>query len=582
MGAYSWRRRVGVVAVMLILSSCTDNADLFSSLDEDPTPELEAVSAGAVVSPEEPLSIQISYPDEDMSRASALTVELRTPGGDVVGSLSFTEEQLLEPELPAIELPQPSPGPYILFVEALRGDEILFIEERQIFVTATPPVIESVSVYPSTVGSDETAVAVAEVRNVGETRPFLRWTFFDELIGEGYVDAGVDKVTFDADGRVGVHPVEVELFPWGPDEGVDLALGSAITATTDVFIRERARETASNSNVLVRYRFDGSYTPDTDRMEGGFYPIQRSDGVTLGVREERLGVTLAHNETIIVPYDVIPTADEAYRLSLSLIGGDAADGLIVAVGYQSRSLARIIFNREMIVVERSDRGVADEFRLTDDLLVSGDSGDAKVSIVFASFNGVVYAIPNTVGGWGEVVEIGRVSGTGDETPALTFEGSGAALIEEIAITRIEDFSTVFRPSFGRFLYGDEAERLYRFLIDDIEQEHISLTLPDDRFAVFSDASRSESYVVWRDRDIVTISEIPNGASPSQDLEPNRYAELTSGRSNVVTLSVRTGVEIAVTPDGEVVLPRSLGRRLLVRVGATSSDASPFAIGTDPF
>ena len=265
-GAYTWYRKVGVVAVVLILSSCTDNTDLFSSLDEEPIPALKAITAGATMSPTEPLSVQITYPDEGMSRATALSVELRTPQGEDIGSLSFTEEQLFEPELPTIELPQPSPGPYLLFVEAFRGDELLFAEERQIFVTSTPPVIESVSVYPSTVGSDETAVAVAEVRSTIETRPFLRWTFFDELVGEGYLDAGIDRVTFDVDGRVGVHQMEVELFPWGPDEGVDPSLGTAITATTDVFIRDRVRETDAESNVLVRYRFDGTYVPDTDRI----------------------------------------------------------------------------------------------------------------------------------------------------------------------------------------------------------------------------------------------------------------------------------------------------------------------------
>ena len=79
-------------------------------------------------------------------------------------------------------------------------------------------------------------------------------------------------------------------------------------------------------------------------------------------------------------------------------------------------------------------------------------------------------------------------------------------------------------------------------------------VPDDRFVVFSDASRSESFLLWRERGVVTVSELANGVPPIWEIDPNRYPELVSGRWEQPKLSIRFGGEAAVNDEGEVVLP----------------------------
>ncbi|MFP4209717.1 MAG: hypothetical protein ACLFR8_00635, partial [Alkalispirochaeta sp.] len=72
-----------VVFIALLLPACSENTELFRSLDEPEVPSLDTVEAGSVISPDETISVQLHYPEEDMSRATSLSVELRTPEGEI-------------------------------------------------------------------------------------------------------------------------------------------------------------------------------------------------------------------------------------------------------------------------------------------------------------------------------------------------------------------------------------------------------------------------------------------------------------------------------------------------------------------
>ena len=159
-------------------------------------------------------------------------------------------------------------------------------------------------------------------------------------------------------------------------------------------------------------------------------------------------------------------------MTISLVGDNAAEGLTVAVGGTSRPVVRVAFGKETTVGER-DSGVADELPLTDASVVAADSQDARVSIVFATVDGVVYAIPDAIGSRGDVVEVGPIKTGVDETPSLTVDGAGEALIDEITFALLDEFNTAFEPGFSRFVYGDDAERIYRFSIEDVDRERVS-------------------------------------------------------------------------------------------------------------
>ncbi len=253
---------VGVATLAFILVSCGDNNQLFSSLDESEDPVLTTLPSGSVVRPGETISVNIEYPDADSSRATSMRVDVLDMDGAVVGSLEFDGDDLAEPQLPPIRLPGLSVGPYRLHVEAWIHDELLFSDDRRFFVLDTTPHVESLAVYPSSLGPDSQAIAIAEVTLPDGTRPYLRWIFDERPITSGYLEDGGDRALIeDADLAAGAYRVVLEVYPWGPEEGVVADGATDIVATGDVFIRESFLSQhigGDEGETHLLYSFDGT------------------------------------------------------------------------------------------------------------------------------------------------------------------------------------------------------------------------------------------------------------------------------------------------------------------------------------
>ena len=194
------------------------------------------MAAGEVVSPEEPLSIQLEYPKPDVPRATSLRVEFRQPdetlAGIITDEMLFSEEELLEPALPPVDTPPQESGPYILHVEAYRRDELLFTEERKIFVLINPP-----RALTASVSTRQPSALIARRSRLRRSIPAglknKRISTGDRIFGGYSKNHSLERATsikvrhrsglFPAD-RWGTHTLTAKLFPWGPDEGVDESL----------------------------------------------------------------------------------------------------------------------------------------------------------------------------------------------------------------------------------------------------------------------------------------------------------------------------------------------------------------------
>ncbi|MFW5828035.1 MAG: hypothetical protein ACOCU4_08080, partial [Alkalispirochaeta sp.] len=269
-----WRRGGALALGILLLAACSENVDLFSSLDDQNQPELTTVTAGAVVGKDEALEVQIEYPSDESSRATSMAVELRDTAGTVHGTVTFDAAELAEPVLPAVEFVQPPEGVYVLVTEAWINDQLLFSDERQIFVTSEPPRIESVTIHPTSIRREMQALAVADVEYTMSTRPYVRWTFDGEVVAEGYLEDGLDRAIIDgAERNAGAYPVSLEVYPWGVEEGTMIDGATTITSDSDVVIREELQPAAPDfaqrtPGTVVRYfSFDGTRRAWTDTSE---------------------------------------------------------------------------------------------------------------------------------------------------------------------------------------------------------------------------------------------------------------------------------------------------------------------------
>jgi len=566
-----------VVLFSLLLPACTENADLFRSLDEPEEPSLETVASGSVLSPDETLSVQLQYPEEDMSRATSLLVELRTPEGAVAGELSFSEEQLLEPELPAIELPAPEEGPYLLYVEAMRGEEPLFTEERQIFVIGTPPQIRSIGVYPSTIAADADAVVVAELSTGSSVRPYLRWYFQDLLIGEGYVDAGFDRISFSPDGQVGAHSVRVELFPWGPDEGVRLDQGSSIFAETEAFVRTSVPVDQPPEPTVLRYLLDGQTAPDTDRLDRAFRPAVFSPAEQLDVRTERLGYSLRSGGTVRIPYDIVPPEGRVRRVHIVLSGDDTRDGeMTVTVGTADTDVFAIRLDDAGVTVEHrgeiTDLGIHSEVRRT-----SYRPFPQTLSFSLLHRDGGLVLVPELPGSGFSVLPVDDVASRDTGTLNLSYRGGGTLFIDEIRLDEHEQTDLRFPPEADSLVYrpGDvvSGPGLSASVQVDLRQRLLESDIPEGWFLLWSDSAGIPRYIMWSENDetragtIDEAREIPP-ATPTA-LLANGSTSASSG-----SVTVRQGASFETDTD-TIVLPEPAGGVWLVQTGRFSSGTETF-------
>lgn len=335
-----WRGRAWVLVLFgaLFLSACTENAELFSSLDEPEDPVLVTVASGTAVRNDEFLELRIDYPDEESSRATWLVAELRDPSGTVHGRVEFGRDDLAEPALPPVQLPDPPDGVYRLFVEAWINDQLLFAEERQIFVLSDLPRIESITIHPTSIHTDMEALAIAEISYPDGTKPYLRWLFDGREVRQGYLSGGSGQAILHGGSRtVGAYSVSLEVYPWGPDEGAVIDGATAVVGESDVYVHEALplapptldSELEIPEASLFRYfSFEGTRRgwtfDDSDTVEATL------DGsVFLGLTAGSLGLRIEPGATVTTPVAPFPEEGEAYLLVVewaSLLDDDSDEG----------------------------------------------------------------------------------------------------------------------------------------------------------------------------------------------------------------------------------------------------------------
>jgi hypothetical protein len=327
------RERKWVLALLgaLFLSACSENAELFSSLDEPRDPILVTISSGAVVRSDEFLELRIDYPDDEASRATWLVADLRDPSGRVYGHVEFDRDDLAEPALPPIQLPDPPDGVYRLSVEAWINDQILFTEERQIFVLSESPEIESLTIHPTSIHTDMQALAVVEVLVPDGTSPYLRWLFDGREVRQGYLSDGYDHAILEGASRSeGAYSVSLEMYPWGPDEGAAIDGAAPITAESDVYVHQALplappvldHDLEEFGGRVNRYfSFEGTRRAWTS--DGSIVAEASLEGpVFLAMAAGSLGLRAGPGATVTLPVAPTPTEGESYLVVVKWASGE--------------------------------------------------------------------------------------------------------------------------------------------------------------------------------------------------------------------------------------------------------------------
>lgn len=437
-------RILGAITILLILAGCSESAALFASLEDTPEVQVRTVATGSFLAPGATFSIQLDYGDDEFQALTEVTLEMYDAGMALVHTDAIEGSDLENDLVATFDIPDLPQGPYRIVITGYRGQEIVLTEERTVFILDPMPAISAIAIHPSTPAPGATALAIVELAIGDELVPYLRWRFADSIITEGYLRDGTDQVQLALPEEPGVYGVDVEFYPWGPEEGVDVTEVSVITQSVDVFVGEAAAA-AAPEDLIIAWEFDGTTDAigalatvgdDSDALSGS----DRSYTLLHGV----FGILVDAGIPLRVPFSIVPAHTGAVMTELSLMLGEGQQNILFAMDSPSLSLeAERTLDTRGLTIRASTAVASIEGEIA---LVAEDSVDdleitvlrtAEELVLFfdqgADGEGLEIAIPipPAQSGGSEVQEDALLL----EPGVLTFEGDGVSpgMINRLAI-----------------------------------------------------------------------------------------------------------------------------------------------------
>lgn len=334
------------VAVLVVsLTACGDG--LFSSLDDKDQIEVETIVAGSFLESGAEVPLNLGYTNGQERSATAMTVSVLSSQGEVLQEVEYDSAVLAARLIPPLSLPDLPEGVYFLRIRAWRDGASLLDEERQFFVTPRSPEIRSLAVYPSRLTQRSESIAIAEITSDAGHRPYVRWSIAGRLVTEGYLEEGLDRAVFAGGRKPGVYAIAVDVFPWGPEEGVRVSGGTTIRQASDLVVRaldDESRTRNADNGSLLHYDFAGRLYPvvahlgdeDPESSAEGTghsrdqgigspgddpdYSIVPDGAMQLDVVAGNLGYLLDDQRSMTVPVSAFPaTKNSAIRMELRFL-----------------------------------------------------------------------------------------------------------------------------------------------------------------------------------------------------------------------------------------------------------------------
>lgn len=252
-----------LLAFLAILSGCSENVTLFGPSEDPAAYSIDTISDGTILDEEGSIHFSLQVIDtEGTLIPDSAEMEVVDAYGTVVIAGGFIDLGT-DPEEPRILfLDNLEDGVYTLQLRLLNGLEIIDTLDRQFFILTDRFGIYETLVYPPTVEPDSLAIARAELFGEETYNPYVRWRIDDELVAEGYWYDGAETVRFDTPEEDGAFYLDLDLFPYGPQEGVDVARTAPVTHHGSVYVSSERTlnpgELGPNDEFVDLFHFAGN------------------------------------------------------------------------------------------------------------------------------------------------------------------------------------------------------------------------------------------------------------------------------------------------------------------------------------
>lgn len=257
---YRWAGVV-VAGLVFVLVSCSENGLLTPLSGQGSQARISAVPDGTMVSDGQNINLSVTTSGSQTNPAD-LKVEILDSTGAVVQTADIKNVDFSQP-LPPLQLPSLQTGTYTLRLTLYGSDNSVLAQKKvSIFYVGGSYSLDGVNSFPPALPPGASGVLVAKIGAPSGANPYLRWTMGGNLIGQGYLSDGYDKVQWTAPSSTGVYSITVELFPYGPPQGGSFDFTSPYSLKVEVFVTNSAAVSGSqlgpSGNYYALYNLRGS------------------------------------------------------------------------------------------------------------------------------------------------------------------------------------------------------------------------------------------------------------------------------------------------------------------------------------
>jgi hypothetical protein len=237
-----------ILSIILVFS-CSNDSTFDKGDPASPDISLVTLASGTLIGADGSIPVSLSFSEDYKKRGAGdpLTLEgvLKDPEGEVLATVVFGPDRLVNGVYPSITLPDLEPGYYHLTFTLRNNNAVLSEETLTFFHDPRSYSLSKISSYPLSFLPGSSGIFRAYGLFPEGKDPYIRWTMDGKIILESPVSEGGDKVFWTAPKKEGVYSVKAELFPYKPKAGDRFSFSSPLTLTSQVFVSgaKRLQET---------------------------------------------------------------------------------------------------------------------------------------------------------------------------------------------------------------------------------------------------------------------------------------------------------------------------------------------------
>lgn len=227
------RTAIYLLSLIVILSSCGKLAVFTQPYEETTQVEIRSLAEGGVLNKNDTVSFVIHSAQEE-NQDITLMITLSLHSGEVIWDTSL-ETPLLNEELDLL-LPDLETGHYIL--KFTTTSQVGNTSERAVnfFYVEGSYRILGITSYPPIILPQTDTLLKAELSIPDGSNPYIRWSQDGNLIAQGSLAQGLDKINWPAPAKQGIYTILVELFPFAPPQGNDFNFRSGTILNAELYI----------------------------------------------------------------------------------------------------------------------------------------------------------------------------------------------------------------------------------------------------------------------------------------------------------------------------------------------------------